>query len=325
MEVLDPEASSMTTTVTQTEEPENEASKGNEEDDHSELAVRFMIVLVSVIFGCLVLGALVVLVRSAQLRHHQKQEEAQLEASQVFVTVVEGESATAAMKDPRGTEKPISVIGFSFSGEMEELSTLYGSAILGNNWDLGEDGLKVKTKNNTKHFRNVEAAFEALKFWDHANLFKDLSGPDAVQCGQRLKGKEDWTYGGYGSDWLAMFACLDAKFSQNNSQTILCREALLKTGDAFLVGHISSSREECLWSNNNKGDGANWLGLQLMLIRDEMQQCGEPTWTKYIQDTCGIDLRTGHVRSDVPADAWQTIVYVATVALVKKLTNVAGG
>lgn len=303
-----------TTTVSENAEPEKQPSTDNE-DEKPNLLIYFLVLVLGILFCC-VMGALIVLVRRAQLRRLETPaEDPEQKPSKVSV------SAGSTIKDPRGTQKPINVIGFSFSGEAEELNRIYGAALLGNFWDLGKDGLKIKTKSDTTYFRNVEAAFQALKFPEYADLLTDLSGPDAAQCGQGLKCKEDWDYCGYGSDWLAMYACLAAKFSQNNAQTILCCNALLKTGDAFLVGHNSSSGKEWVWSNNSRGDGANWLGLQLMLIRDEMQQRKEPTWTKYIQDTCGIDLKTGLLQLGVKTDSWQTTVYMATQALLEQHAN----
>jgi len=116
-----------------------------------------------------------------------------------------------------------------------------------------------------------------------------------------------------------MYACLDAKFSRDTAQSRSCREALLRTDDAFLVGHNAGASGDWVWSNNGKGgDGANWMGLQLMLIRDELQGAGL-AWTRYIQGPCGVDITTGRLRRHVRFDAWQAAVCAATRALVEEL------
>merc|ERR1719436_2140497 len=106
-----------------------------------------------------------------------------------------------------------------------------------------------------------------------------------------------------------MLAVLRAKFHQNKP----CADALLKTDDAYLLQHNASSGRDRLWSNNNTGDGTNWLGMQLMIIRDEMQvqKSGQSSWAHFIQDKCGIDLQTGESHSTVNMDAWQNTVQSA--------------
>ena len=45
-----------------------------------------------------------------------------------------------------------------------------------------------------------------------------------------------------------------------------------------------------IWSDNHNGTGCNWLGLQLMLLRDELRGCRGPSWQSWLQ--LGTSSRT---------------------------------
>ncbi len=149
----------------------------------------------------------------------------------------------------------------------------------------------------THTFRNAEAAFQACKFWPRAGQFEKLSGEGAFRLkrSQGFRGHEDFTYGGFvpapgqlgdGANWLAMRAVLAAKFqppppagdaptsggeeAPDDPSQVLGR-ALLATGDAFLLEHNETSGRDATWSDDGDGSGANWLGAQLMLRRDELR------------------------------------------------------
>merc|ERR1719282_2276944 len=95
----------------------------------------------------------------------------------------------------------------------------------------------------------------------------------------------------------------------------------LQTDEAYLLDHNSRNGRDKVWSNNQVGDGTNWLGLQLMLIRDELrgQNVKHLTWTEYISKHCDIDLETGLSRSSAHENVWQNTVRNATQALVWRL------
>lgn len=218
--------------------------------------------------------------------------------------------------DPRTQGRLVGVIGFYYPGRSQPCDDLCGCGFLGNFWDLGADRMQLRAPNfpNQKvSFRNSEAAFQALKFWTQAELFKDLSGDDSFGLKKRFAGKEDLSYGGYGSNWAGMMAVLKAKFSKRSLQTIL-----LQTDDAFLLEHNSVAGRDKIWSDNCIGDGSNWLGLQLMLIRDELS--GKRGWTDYINSH--IDSRTG---KPVGRGEWQGTVQKACQALNKTLANTSRG
>lgn len=97
-----------------------------------------------------------------------------------------------------------------------------------------------------------------------------------------------------------MLAVLQHKFSHASAMA----DRLLVTGQAFLLEHNSREGRDRVWSDNCNGQGTNWLGLQLMLIRDRLRQ-SLPLWTSAIGDH--VDLSTG-----TPHDAaWQSTVISA--------------
>ena len=115
-------------------------------------------------------------------------------------------------------------------------------------------------------FTNAEAAFQALKFPNQARQFGNLSGAEAFRLKSELSKNPkniDKRYSGYGNNWQAMLAVLRAKYAIPQF-----REKLLDTGNAFLLEHNNTVGRDNVWSDNCDGQGSNWLGLQLMLIRD---------------------------------------------------------
>lgn len=237
-------------------------------------------------------------------------------------------NATAVMfQDPRPNKrrKEVGVIGFYHPGRDEAWDKLCGGGFCGNFWDLGGAGMRL-TAHESYHggpgeaqsFENAEAAFQSLKFWDKADKFANLNGDQAFQLKKSLAGQEDFTYARYGSNWAGMFACLWAKFAQNAELS----EALKKTGDAYLLEHNSVAGRDKCWSDNFVGDGTNWLGLQLMLLRDQLQ--GEEAWMQYITKDLQIDMSTGRPGNSESADAWLAIVKAARDALVDVLSKNGG-
>merc|ERR1712190_668593 len=119
---------------------------------------------------------------------------------------------------------------------------------------------------DVRRFRNAEAAFQALKYWSCAELFGSVSGEDAVSLKTQL-GAPDVSYAGFANNWNAMWHVLRAKFQKNTRLA----QALEKTEDAFLLEHNECPGRDNTWSDDYTGEGQNWLGLQLMLLRDELR------------------------------------------------------
>merc|ERR1711879_1039894 len=84
-----------------------------------------------------------------------------------------------------------------------------------------------------REFRNAEAAFQALKFWriKNARELENDTGARARERGEQLAGREDSTYTGFGTRWLAMQHVLRAKFTPGTELA----NALLKTESDFLL------------------------------------------------------------------------------------------
>jgi len=208
------------------------------------------------------------------------------------------------------------LIGFYYPGREEAWDTLCGSGFLGNFWNLGSGALQLEAPcepGRIVSFANAEAAFQALKFWPQADAFSGLSGNEAFRLKRSLAGNEDFTYGGFGSNWAGMLAVLSAKFRPGAPWT----ESLLKTGDAFLLEHNSVAGRDKVWSDNHDGEGTNWLGMQLMLVRDRLS--GQSSWTAYISRL--VDLRTGQPRGQAEAIRWQKAVRSSNRALKAALSR----
>lgn len=210
--------------------------------------------------------------------------------------------------DPSRQNQKTGVTAFHYPGCEEPCDELCGAAFLGNFWDLGKDAFELTAPDydGAVAFRNSEAAFQALKHWSMAEQFAPLSGAEAFKLKRRLQGQADFSYGGYGSHWAAMLATLRAKFSKGNIKV-----ALLQTGNSFLMEHNSVEGRDSVWSDNCKGNGSSWLGLQLMLVRDELS--GQDVWTNFIRTH--IDLDSGAPLSDTGKAIWQHTVERACSAL----------
>jgi len=163
------------------------------------------------------------------------------------------------------------LIAFYYPGREDACDRKCGAGFLGNFFDLGPRGLTLTAKSRPgppRSFRNAEAAFQALKFWDRALDFSELTGEQAFQRKRMLAFQEDPGFAGFGSNWKAMKAVLEAKFAPGSAMAA----GLLRTGGAFLLEHNSQWGRDRVWSDNRLGDGLNWLGLQLMFIRQKLRK-----------------------------------------------------
>mmetsp|Transcript_133348 Transcript_133348/g.371752 ORF Transcript_133348/g.371752 Transcript_133348/m.371752 type:complete len:331 (-) Transcript_133348:94-1086(-) len=226
---------------------------------------------------------------------------------------------------PRPSPVPfeeIGLIGFYYPDRELAWDILCGSSFLGNFYPLGPGALRLPLGHSsavTRSFSNAEAAFQALKFRDHAHEFEELSGSQAFRKKRQLSGKEDWTYSGFGSNWLAMLAVLRVKFRQGTPMA----NALVQTRGAFLLEHNEAAGRDKIWSDNQDGTGWNWLGFQLMLVRDELQGSGSRHglpgailgW---------IDRDTGRPVDEQCGREWQGMVRRATMSLMKTLRSQSG-
>lgn len=209
------------------------------------------------------------------------------------------------------SEKDVGLLAFYYPGREEAWDALCQAGFLGNFYQLPEPlHLTAPSFPGREHvFLNAEAAFQALKFWGRASEFEQLSGEESFQLKVKLRGQEDFTYGGYGGNWQAMMAVLKAKFSAGS----LMGNTLCSTGDAFLLEHTPRRGRDNIWSDDCDGEGQNWLGLQLMFRRMELQ--GSSSWLAYLE--AAYDLSNGRKAKDV--HQWQDMVRAATKTLLTQL------
>lgn len=224
----------------------------------------------------------------------------------------------ADIPDPRADalERPLAgVVGFFYPDREEEWDTICQAGFCGNFWPVPE-GIEIEVPSypGQRHrFTNAEAAFQATKFWPMVHEFEGKTGSEAFQTKKQHEASQDRTYGGFGSNWKAMLACLRAKFFPGGS----CAELLKATGDTLLLEHNAVPGRDLVWSDNCDGEGTNWLGLQLMLVRDELT--GQRLWTPYIESL--VDLENGRPRSSQARAAWQGVVRKASLKLLQALQS----
>eukprot|EP00930_Biecheleria_cincta_P027896 TRINITY_DN194_c0_g2_i4.p1 TRINITY_DN194_c0_g2~~TRINITY_DN194_c0_g2_i4.p1 ORF type:complete len:361 (+),score=45.84 TRINITY_DN194_c0_g2_i4:49-1131(+) len=215
------------------------------------------------------------------------------------------------MTDPRDPSKAVPIIAFYFPGHEEIWDRHCQAIFLGNFFEL-EEPILIHPAGKPQEgmpFTNTEAGFQALKFWKHAPQFASKSGHEAFALKKQLKGSEDFSYSGYGSNWRAMEHVLRQKFVAGSK----CARHLCLTQDAFLLEHNSVSGRDSTWSDNYNGDGQNWLGLQLMMIRDELSgHTSRGSWTCYAREH--INLATGAAHSE----EWQNTVKQACMEVHSK-------
>jgi len=243
--------------------------------------------------------------------------------------------------DPRpgkAQHELVGVIAFS-RGEREELwDKRCAASFLGNHHDVGPLGIRITVKSaswwdccaclhEVQSFRNAEAAFHALKFWrsGRAFEFENLSGSEAADRSEQISQLQDRTLAGFPSVFAAMMHILRAKFARGSPYAA----GLLKTGDDFLLYHEPLKGDDPVWSDDFDGVGSNWLGMQLMLIRDELRKepgdlvggewtallraPGDPDWASFIE-SC-VETRSGVPLTSKGARTWQATVMGAALAV----------
>lgn len=155
-------------------------------------------------------------------------------------------------------------------------------------------------------FLTVEGAYQASKL-NCYNFVNQYRNANVIQI-QYLKHAHQWlidpTLKNDDIKWLTMLLIIRSKFSRTELYV-----KLLETHDWFIINHSRLSKMSSIWSDNNNGDGYNWLGLILMFVREEIREKLklEPTkWKTIIENN--VDLKTG-----VFTEVWSN--YVKSVAV----------
>ena len=120
-------------------------------------------------------------------------------------------------------------------------------------------------KNVTGTFQTAEAAFQATKWWFDQTIREQFenakNGNEAFHIKKNLN-NPDYNYAGLERDG-AMKEVLLQKFSDPSLQN-----ALILTGDAYLLEHNQKKGRDNYWSDDHDGKGNNMLGKTLMEIRE---------------------------------------------------------
>lgn len=114
----------------------------------------------------------------------------------------------------------------------------------------------------TEHYYQAQ---KATNFDDAERIRLCQTPHEAAKIGRRyIQIRPDWDTVKYG----VMLTALTAKFTQHPD----LRNKLLATGDSYLVEHtVGSVRPDPVWGDGEAGEGKNWLGRLLMLLRDQLK------------------------------------------------------
>lgn len=87
-----------------------------------------------------------------------------------------------------------------------------------------------------------------------------------------------------------------------------CKNGFWEQGmHSFALEHNPVRGRDMVWSDNHDGSGKNWLGLQLMLLRDQIRE--EERWSSWLKQH--VNTSTGELLGSV----WSNLVKSATRAL----------
>lgn len=198
-------------------------------------------------------------------------------------------------------------VAFYFPGRAEPCDELCKAGFLGNFYDLDTHGSHRVLLEPFK-FRTAEGAYHAQKCWGRASEFQDLDGNASLKFSRSLSSKY-YPDGGFCS-WKAMQAVLRSKFKRGTQMAQL----LLQTGQSLLLEHNSVPGRDQTWSDNSDGFGRNWLGMLLMLRRDELAgqnaNSNRWTWTAYLNNM--FHLENGSPKHSALEAQWRNLVWDAS-------------
>lgn len=203
------------------------------------------------------------------------------------------------------------VIAFYYPGKETNYDKYCGSGFL-SNFFISHLVLYSADSQTSEKFICAESAFQALKFWDKRAQFSTLNGKEAFELKKKLT-QPDFTYAGYGSNYFAMEAVLNAKFEQNSD----LKQLLIDTKNSFLLEHNEKKERDVYWSNDNDGTGRNMLGYLLMYLRQFYKNKNDMKLFEYKYNlNIEIDLQKKQERS-----LWTDLVFIATYSVIEFIKN----
>jgi len=133
------------------------------------------------------------------------------------------------IRDPRYEDRNVEVLAFYYPGAPAPCDRVCNVPFLSNFWPLGDEAFPLTATcpdggMQTYRFNNSEAAFQALKFWQHGRLFETVDGDGALALRRRFAGREGYSYGGYEDRWRGMIAVLKQKFQTETRMALRLRE-----------------------------------------------------------------------------------------------------
>ena len=128
--------------------------------------------------------------------------------------------------------------------------------------NMSDSPMRIRRKGETQAytFKNLEAAFQAMKCPERMAEFQNLTGPEAKQLGKTVQLRPDWDQIKLG----VMQALVKTKFDQNPA----LKQKLMATAGTQLVEE--NAWHDTYWGTCN-GVGENNLGKILMATRDAYQ------------------------------------------------------
>uniref|UniRef100_A0A6C0EIE4 NADAR domain-containing protein n=1 Tax=viral metagenome TaxID=1070528 RepID=A0A6C0EIE4_9ZZZZ len=155
---------------------------------------------------------------------------------------------------------------------------------------------------NGLQFLTAEAAYQSEKYQDKKNLFQNLSGQQAFDLSRKLSNSSLFNPS---QAWDIMYDVLKSKFSN-----VKMHRMLQNTNNSFLLEHNIVKGRDNRWSDDYDGTGNNWLGLLLMLIRDESKTVKYQYWTTWIKNH--VNIKDGSLYQQ---SFWPNLVRTATRTL----------
>ncbi len=202
------------------------------------------------------------------------------------------DAAVLVLPTPR--PQPVTINGQSFNlvafyypGHNEPWDDVYQAPFCANFYPcLFTMGIEIKNQMISGTFHCAEAAFQATKWWDIPADLKRFenaqTGNQAYHISKQLR-QNGWdrSYAGLGRVG-AMHHVLAAKFADTAFQN-----ALLATGDAYLLEHNPGIGKDTFWSdrkNRNNTGGDNMLGITLMKVRHSLGGSPAPAGNYTVSD-----------------------------------------